>query len=351
MKPRIEDLLIGVRTAILDAVRAIDRGTVQIALVIDDDRRLVGTVTDGDMRRGLLRALGLTRRIAEIMRVNPATVTVEQGRPAAIKLMRERKFHQVPVVDGSGRVVGLELIDDLVAQRVNETWVVVMAGGLGKRLWPLTETTPKPMLTVGGRPLLETIVRNLTEQGFQKVFIAVNYQRHVIQQHFEDGARFGIEIQYLVETQRLGTAGALSLLPHRPEKPLLVMNGDLMTSIQFDRLLSFHEEHGADATMCVREHVMEIPFGVVSIDGEKVTAIEEKPQRSCLVNAGIYILNPGVLDYIPNDQSCDMPSVLEIIYRGGGNVCVFPLREYWLDVGRMDDLRRAELEVDSVLSK
>jgi dTDP-glucose pyrophosphorylase len=340
----IKDIVIPESATVLDAVKAIDRGGVQLALVVDADRRLKATVTDGDVRRGLLRGIGLDASVSKVMRLNPATVTVEQGRATALYLMRDRKFHQLPVVNELGQVVGLELIDDAIKKPVNETWVVLMAGGLGARLRPLTDSIPKPMIPVGGRPLLESIIRNLAEQGFRRIFISVNYQRQIIQDHFGDGTKFGAEIFYLVEPERLGTAGALSLLPTRPQKPLLVMNGDLITSVQFDHLLRFHEEQGAEATLCVRQHVTQVPFGVVSINGTKLTRIEEKPQQSCMVNAGIYILEPKTLDYIPRGRQCDMPTVFEAILAGGGNVCVFPIREYWLDIGQMHDLERAETD-------
>jgi len=343
-----EHLLIGEHTTVRDALLAIDRGAVQLALVVDEDRKLTATVTDGDIRRGLLRGVTLNQPVSEVMKRNPVSVDVSAGRAAAVKIMRERKLHHVPLVDADGRLAGLELIDDAIVQPANETWVVLMAGGLGTRLRPLTENTPKPMLKVGGRPLLESIILNLKAQGFEKFYISVNFQRHIIEDHFKDGSAFGVDIDYLIEKERRGTAGALALLPVRPAKPILVMNGDLLTAVHFSHVLQFHQEHAADATLCVRQHTTDIPFGVVKSKGARLIAIEEKPRQTMMVNAGIYLLGPEALDQVPADKPCDMPEVFQSIVDGGGNACVFNIQEYWLDIGRHDDLKRADTEFSGI---
>lgn len=344
----IENILITHEATVLDAVNAIDKGAFQLALVVDGEKRLMGSVTDGDVRRGLLKGINLDSPVSKVMRSNPVKLCKQDGRSEALKLMRERKIHQVPVVDDQGRVVGLEFIDEMIHQLKTDTWVVLMAGGTGVRLQPLTKTLPKPMLPIGGRPLLETIIRHLAEQGFYKVFISLNHQRQVIQDHFRDGSNFDVEIHYLVETKQLGTAGSLSLLPSRPDKPMIVMNGDLMTSVQFEPLLRFHAENKADATLCVHEHTTKIRFGVVNVDGIQLKGIEEKPDHSFLVNAGIYVLNPGTLDHIPQGSSYDMPTLFKTILKSGGNASVFPIREYWLDIGQVEDLERAGLEFNKI---
>jgi dTDP-glucose pyrophosphorylase len=351
MSERHEQVLIGPDATVLQAVETIDRGGMQIALVVDGERRLLGTVTDGDVRRALLRSVALTAPVGEVMRKDPTTASTRDGREGALRLMRELRIHQVPVVDDEGRVVGLEWIDELVGLESQDTWVVLMAGGLGVRLRPLTETIPKPMLPVGGRPLLESIIRNFADQGYRRFFISVNHRREVVQDHFGDGTALGVQIEYLVEDERLGTAGALSLLPERPTKPLVVMNGDLLTSVHLDNLLRFHADQGAEATMCAREYTTQVPYGVVRMDGSRLISVEEKPSQSCYVNAGIYALSPSVFDLIPSGRLFDMPDLFSAAMAQGRNASVFPLREYWMDIGHIDDLERARTEFDQVFGK
>lgn len=348
MKPQLEAVLIGPAASILDAIKAIDRGAMQIALVVDSERRLLATVTDGDVRRGLLRGTALEAPVTEVMRSNPAAVRSDEGRAGALRLMQRLSIHQVPLLDGEGRVVGLERIDDYVGVHGRENWIVLMAGGLGVRLRPLTETIPKPMLPVGGRPLLESIIRNIKDQGFQRFFISVNHRREVVQDHFGDGSSFGVRIEYLIENESLGTAGALSLLPERPPQPIIVMNADLLTSVGFDHLLQFHADQRAEATMCAREFVSQVPYGVISFDGPRLTEIEEKPTQRYFVNAGIYALSPSVFDLIAKNRPLDMPDLFSALLERKRSAAVFPIREYWMDIGRMDDLQRARDEFAAV---
>jgi NDP-sugar pyrophosphorylase family protein len=219
-----------------------------------------------------------------------------------------------------------------------------MAGGLGKRLGSLTQSCPKPLLKIGGTPILEIIVNRLAEQGFRKLFISVNYRGEMIEDHFGDGARWTADIQYLREPERLGTAGALSLLPERPPQPFVVMNGDLLTKLNLKHLLDFHREHRAKATMCVREYQFQVPFGVVQADEHRLLGIDEKPTHRFLVNAGIYALDPDVLDLVPKNQMFDMPHLFEKLVATGHETMAFPIREYWMDIGRMDDLEQAASE-------
>lgn len=330
-------------TSILDALKVIDSGTLQIALVVDAERRLVGTLTDGDVRRGLLRGITLDQPVHRVMNGHPITLEKGHGREAALELMRQRAIHQIPVVDDMGRLIGLEWLDDLVRPEQKDTCVVLMAGGLGTRLRPLTDRMPKPMLPVGGRPLLETTIRNIAAQGYSQFYLSVNYMAEVIQDHFGDGSAFNVKIDYLFEDKRLGTAGALSLLPNVPAGPVIVMNGDLLTSISFPKLMDFHREHGALATMCVRDYNFTVPYGVARVDGVKLLGLEEKPTQSFLINAGIYVLEPEVLSHIGGDF-LDMPELLKRISVNGDDVTVFPVREYWLDIGRVEDLERARGE-------
>lgn len=351
MKARLQDILIQPHATILDAVRAIDLGAVGIALVADEDRRLLATVTDGDIRRGLLRGLPLAACVTEVMRRDPTAVRQEEGQEAALRLMRRLTIHQVPIVDGEGRVVGIEWADRLVGIEAQDTPVVLMAGGLGVRLRPLTDQIPKPMLPVGGRPLLETIIRNFADQGFRRFYISVNHRREIVQNFFGDGSRHGVEIEYLIEDQPLGTAGALSLLPERPTTPILVMNGDLLTAERFETMLRFHAVNRAAATMAAREYSHQVPYGVIRTKGPQLLSIEEKPTESYFVNAGIYVISPGALDFLALGQRQDMPELFAQLISGGHKACVFALQEYWLDIGRTDDLERARAEYEAVFSR
>lgn len=345
MRPNAE-FVIPPEATLRQAVAAIDRGTRQIALVVDDAGRLVATVTDGDVRRGLLRGLGLDSPVAAVMNRTPITIHEEDGPEAARRLMRARRLHHVPIVDEGGRLVDLAWIDDISGITRRETRVVLMAGGLGHRLRPLTETVPKPMLPIGGRPILEHILRSFVDQGFVRFTISLNYLGEQVQDHFKDGEEFGAEIDYIEEKERLGTAGALSMLPERPDSPFIVMNGDLLTQIRFEALLRFHSEIDAVATLCARRFEMQVPYGVIDSEGSYLRGILEKPVHSHFVNAGIYVLSPMVLDELSLGQPLDMPDLFTRITDGGAKAGVFPLREYWLDIGRLEDLQRARAEFD-----
>lgn len=333
-------------TSILEAVKAIDGGGIQAGLVVDAAQHLLGVVTDGDVRRGLLKGIGLDQAVALVMNSKPATLPRAAGRDEALALMRKLSIRQVPLLDGDGRIAGLHHINEAgeVPHDPDPPWVVIMAGGRGTRLHPLTETTPKPMLPVGGQPLIETIIRSLVSQGLSRIYLSVNYMSDVFKTHFGDGSRLGADIRYIEETDRLGTAGALGLMKERPGRPFLVMNGDLLTQVDFRNLIAFHAEHKAQATMCVRDYSIQIPYGVVDLLGTQVTDIVEKPTRAFFVNAGIYVLDPGILSHIPEAQYLDMPDLLKRAMTAGGKVTSFPIHEYWLDIGKFDDLERAQAE-------
>jgi dTDP-glucose pyrophosphorylase len=331
-----------------DALAAIERGSLQIALVVDESGRLRGTVTDGDVRRGILRGVKLDDAVDQVMNANPRTVPPNMPRQAVLKVMADLGIHQLPVVDADGHVFGLERIDSLIEIPSVDTWVILMAGGLGTRLKPITETIPKPMIPVGGRPLIENIVNNFVAQGFRRFIFAVNYKAELFREHFGDGQRLGVTIEYLHERERRGTAGALALLHERPTSPILVMNGDLMTTVNFRQLLDFHREHAAAATMCVREYAFQIPYGVIEADRHRLTALVEKPLRTALVNAGIYALSPEAIDVIPAGRMYDMTDLFADLVAAGRNTVVFPVHEYWLDIGRIEDLERASSDYSKV---
>ena len=341
-------VLISKNTSIREAIKVIDEGALQIALVVDTDRRLLGTVTDGDVRRGILKGIGLEEPAARIMNPTPTVAQEQKSREEILELLRQKSLHQVPVLDPEGRLVDLEVIEELLRPQTRENLVVIMAGGLGRRLGDLTTDCPKPMLRVGGKPILETIIEKLLECGFQNFCLAVNYKAEMIEDYFGDGSKYGCSIDYLHEKQPLGTAGALSLLATRPTSPILVINGDVLTKADYNHLLSFHHEHNATATMCVREYDIQVPYGVVAVDGHRFVGIEEKPVHKFFINAGIYVLDPDALAMLESDEHCDMPSLLNRVVQKEQETAVFPVREYWLDLGQIEDFNRAKGEYDGV---
>jgi dTDP-glucose pyrophosphorylase/predicted transcriptional regulator len=342
----LSSAMISANTPLLDAVKAIDTGNIQAVLVVDEMGKLLGMATDGDVRRGLLRGATLQSLISEVMNTSPATLGEPASREQALAIMRRHSIRQVPVLASNGRMVGLHHIDlpGDATDDIDPPWVVIMAGGRGTRLHPLTETTPKPMLHVGGQPLLETIIRSLVDQGFKRIYLSVNYMAEAFKAHFGNGAFLGADIRYIEERDRMGTAGALGLLPDSPTQPILVMNGDLLTQVNFRNLLAFHAEHKAAATMCVRDYNVQIPYGVVDMNGPEVTAIAEKPTRTFFVNAGIYVIEPQLLSGIAKAEYLDMTTLLEKAMAEKKRVCSFPIHEYWLDIGKFDDLERAQAE-------
>jgi dTDP-glucose pyrophosphorylase len=340
------DVLLAASATLGQVLTRIEAAGYQIALVVGADDRLLGVVTDGDVRRAILQGLPLSSSVTTVM--NPTPVTTRQGSSSREQLatMRRHVVHQLPIVNDSNHVVGLVLIDDLIGATEKPNWAVVMAGGFGSRLRPLTERVPKPMLVVRGKPILEGILENLVTEGFRRFYISVNYRAEMITGHFGDGSSWGIEISYLRENTPLGTAGALSLLPRVPELPLLVMNGDLLTRAHVASLLEFHEARGALATMAVREYDLQVPYGVVHTSGERITAVEEKPVQRFVINAGIYVLSPQALAHIPGDTYFDMPTLFERLNGAGALTTAFPLRESWLDIGRVEDYVQANMQLE-----
>jgi dTDP-glucose pyrophosphorylase/predicted transcriptional regulator len=338
------DVVVDRTTAIREVMRRINESSSQLAMVVDDEGRLVGTVSDGDIRRGLLDGRSIDDAVQLVMNTNPTTVTVDDDRSSVLALMQARDIRHVPLVDAERRVVGLVLLAELLRAEPHENVVVIMAGGIGERLRPLTERVPKPMLHVGGRPILETILLQFRKQGFYNFVFSVNYKAEVIEERFGDGSRWGAQITYAREPKRLGTAGSLRLLPNRPSLPFIVMNGDILTRVDMHALLAFHEKSKSLATMCVREHEYQVPFGVVRTEGTEIVAFEEKPVARWPVNAGIYALDPSAIDLVPNDSFFDMPALFDAARARGDRTSAYTIREYWLDIGRPADFERANVE-------
>ena len=325
-----------------EVIAVIDRAGLQIALIVTPERQLLGTVTDGDVRRGLLRGLSLDAGVLEVMTRDPITVAPDLSFHDDGWLLHKRLARRIPIVGPEGRVVGLALPEsEIVPQQVANP-VVIMAGGLGTRLGALTQDAPKPLLKVGTKPILETILEGFLAQGFEKFFISVNYKAQMIEDYFGDGSSWGAEIHYLRENERLGTAGALSLLDP-PKVPVFVMNGDLLTKVNFRQMLEFHRTHRQQASVAVRQYSVRVPFGVVELERNNLTHIVEKPEYNYFVNAGIYLLNPECLPLIPYSQPFDMPDLLSAVLAQNWRIGSFPVHEYWLDVGRLDDFEAANL--------
>jgi dTDP-glucose pyrophosphorylase len=343
-----KDILVSRETPIIEALEIIDAGARQIAIVVNDDLQIIGTITDGDIRRGLLKGYSLQDPVHTIMNPYPTVASIYDTKDNILQLMKIRQLRAIPIVDEDGRIVQVETMDDLLLPEKRDNWVVLMAGGLGSRLRPLTSECPKPLLKVGNKPLLETILLNFIDQGFHKFFISVNYKAEMIRDYFGYGERWGVNIQYLHEKESLGTAGALSLLPEKPTSPLFVMNGDLLTKVNFNQMLDFHNKYKAQATMGVREYDHQVPYGVVKLEKHRLLGIEEKPIQSFFVNAGIYVLNPEAIDYIPKNQFFDMPSLFDNLVKEQQETIAFPIREYWLDIGRLADFERANMEYAEV---
>jgi len=332
-------------------MECIDRSGKGIALVLDEERRLIATVTDGDIRRAILAGMDLNLKISELVarraqphNSRPVTADVGTSSDVLLHTMNEKGLRHVPLVDEDERVVSVVLLSDLAKEYELPLRAMVMAGGLGTRLRPLTEDLPKPMLPLGSRPLLELIVEQLREAGIRKVNVATHYKGDVISDHFKDGQDFGVDIRYVKEDQPLGTAGALSLLEESDE-PLLVINGDILTRVDFRAMLNFHREHGADLTVAVRLYEFNVPYGVVLTDGVAVKGISEKPIVRQFINAGIYLLSPPVRRLVPNGQPYDIPDLIQLLLSQGGSVVSFPIREYWLDIGKADHYDQAQSDV------
>lgn len=323
-----------------EALAQIERCESKIVLVVDAEQKLLGTITDGDVRRGILRGLSLSDPAEKVMFRSPRFFRVGYQRDDVLAFMRRNCLLQVPILDNQNRVV--DLVSALVTWRqdIRPNWVVLMAGGRGQRLLPLTTNTPKPMLPVGGRPLLETIVHHFIKQSFHRFYISVNYLAEQVKDHFGDGSQLGVEIRYLEESHPMGTAGALSLLPEVPEHPIIVTNGDILTEAKFHEIVDTHNRWGGAASMVVREHEFTVPYGVVMMEGNKVTGLIEKPAHKLSVNAGIYILSPEVLPRDPS-QHLDMTDLLSRLVEEGKNVNAITLNDFWLDIGRVEDFKRA----------
>lgn len=334
--------LIGVDLTIRDVIHNLDSTALQIAVVTSPDRRLIGTITDGDIRRGLLRGLDLSSSIATIIHRNPLVVPPELSNEDVFQIMNANGIRQIPVIDKSRTVVGLHTIKNIFASAHRNNIMVIMAGGRGVRLSPHTDNCPKPLLPIAGKPMLEHIIVRAKLSGFCRFIISLHYLGDMIKDYFGDGSRLGVSISYVEEVMPMGTAGALSLLSESLTCPFIVTNGDVLTDIDYGKLLDFHMSSDAQATMAVREHEWQNPFGVVHADGIDIVSFEEKPIVKSRINAGVYALNPAVLQLLPKNDYCDMPTLFSLVKDVGQRAIVYPMHEPWLDIGRPNDFEHAQ---------
>jgi dTDP-glucose pyrophosphorylase len=337
-----KNTLVSPEHTVKQTIEVIAKDSLQVALVVNSGMKLLGMVTDGDFRRGVLKGIELEDPVTKIMSQSPTTASCHEKLGTLRHLMQKKKIRHLPLINDTEEVTGLLTLMNFLENNEKGNYIVIMAGGLGTRLGELTKNAPKPLLQVGNKPILETLIENFVEHGFKNIFLSVNYLGEKIKDHFGGGKAWGANIQYLQESQRLGTAGSLSLLNEVSEQmPLIVMNGDILTKVNFSQLLDFHHEHEADATMCVREYDFQVPYGVVDLNREIITNIEEKPVQSFFVNAGIYVLSPCAAQLVPKDRYFDMTDLFNLLLQHSKSVIAFPLREYWIDIGRSEDFVKA----------
>ena len=340
-KPDLAQLTVPAGASILEALRAIEGGGEAITFVVDAGDRVIGTLTDGDIRRAILRGASLEDRVLpQVMRRDFTSVTPQDGRSDVLDLMRARQLERIPVLEADGRLVGLHTMRQMVSRTERANRAVILAGGRGTRLHPITEQLPKPMVRVAGRPILERLILHLVSCGLRHFSVSINYLGHLIEQHFGDGSRLGCEIEYLRETVPLGTGGPLSLLPS-PALPVLVLNGDLITQADVGDLLDFHEGGGYVATLGVRPYTVEVPFGVAEVEGDRLLSLREKPTERSLINAGMYVLSPKAVAMVPSGKEYPITALFDALLAEGEPVGAHLLEAEWLDVGRHDELRRA----------
>ena len=330
------------------ALKILDDVSLRVLLVVDCDGALLGIVCDGDIRRGLIAGVSLEAPIAEVMNSQPITAGLDTPKSELIDTMSKRDLLAIPLLE-KGKLAGLQTLTHVLLKPHFDNPVFLMAGGGGTRLRPLTNDCPKPLLHVGNRPLLERTLNNFIGAGFNNFYISTHYIPEMIKDYFGNGEKWGVNIRYVHEKSPLGTAGALGLLPHDlPELPIIMMNGDVLTNIDFAQLLEFHLGKNADATLCVREIEYQIPYGVIQADNGRITNMEEKPKYQHHINAGIYVLNHGVAKSVARNQHIDMPTLLENHISSGAQVDIFPIQEYWLDIGSMADFSRAQIDIESL---
>ena len=337
-------VLLAVTDSLRHAIEVIDKQSLQVAVVVDAEGRLEGMITDGDIRRAILRGVGLDEPVSGVMNAHPRSAPAGASPEELRALMASRSIKHIPLLDPQGRVVGLHRVDDFLPMPTpKDNPVIILAGGLGTRLRPLTENTPKPLLKVGGKPLLELILDHLRSYGFHRIYIAVNYLAAYIEEYLGDGKNHGVTITYLHEPDPLGTAGPISMLPEPLNLPCIVVNGDLLTNVNFEHMLRFHNRGGHHLTVGVKEYPLQIPYGVVETEGERIVDFREKPSETRLINAGVYVLSPEVVRLVPPETNYNMDQLIKTsISENAYSAGAFLIHDYWLDIGSVDDYQKAQ---------
>jgi dTDP-glucose pyrophosphorylase len=324
-----------------EGIRRLDQGGHGVLFIIDGKMKLLGLITDGDIRRAILKGVQLNDSVEQVMNRNFFSVQSPIKKSECAKILRERSRRHLPILDADGNLVDVYILDDSQAETDN-TPIVLMVGGQGSRMGELTKHTPKPMLPLGGRPILEHIVRRCRDQGFHSFYLCTNHQSEIIQNHFQDGSSLGVQIQYTLETKVLGTGGALSLLKNKIDQPFIVMNGDVLTNVNLRRLLDFHSQFEGSLTLAAKDYSVEVPYGVIEVDGDEVKSLAEKPRYRYFTNAGIYVLDASTLQHIPDSTFFNMTDLVDKFIAEKKRVGVFPLHEGWIDIGRPEDYFNTE---------
>jgi len=347
----LEFLFISSDHSIRAAMACVDRGGCGIALVVDQERHLLGTITDGDVRRAVLAGTDLELPVSVLLNrkistqyPKPVTAQLGASRETFLELLHQNILRQLPILDDEGRVVDIVMLDDLIPTQDLPMQAVIMAGGMGTRLRPLTEDLPKPMLPVGGKPLMELMIEQLRQVGIRRVNVTTHYKPEKISDHFGDGSSFGVELNYVNEEKPLGTGGALGLMD-TPTETMLVINGDVLTQVNFRAMLAYHQEHRAVMTIAVKQYDIKVPYGVIECSGSRVCNLKEKPQMHFLVNAGVYLLEPKVYEFIPNGKHFNMTDLIQRLLDSDHIVASFPIIEYWLDIGQFADYEQAQNDI------
>lgn len=340
-------ILLHQSSTIRDAMRSLDKGSLRICLLVNENNQLLGTVTDGDIRRALLRDANMDDAVSLVMNTNPITTEQDSSREQRLQLMNQHDLTAIPIVDAANKVVGLETLHQAMAPQKHDNPVFIMAGGFGTRLHPLTDHCPKPMLRVGDKPMLEHLINQFVKQGFHHFYISTHFMPELIHKHFGDGSNWGVSITYIHEQNPLGTGGALGLLPKNlPKLPLIMMNGDVLTQVDFTKLLEHHLSQKFDATMCVREDEHRIPFGVIETEQQLITNMVEKPTYRYKINTGIYVLNPEIIAKVEANHRIDLPTLLEQNRLAGKRIGTYTSYDYWLDIGQMKDYQKAQQDIE-----
>ena len=340
-----ERILVSPECIVKEALKKIDLYGSKFVVIVDEKNVLIGTLTDGDIRRGLISEKTIYDSVKLFMNTQPITASIKDSQNAIINLMRNERILQIPIIDEHRKVVGIKLMDEFIHHEKKDNWVLIMAGGLGSRLGELTRNTPKPMLWVAKKPILEIIIENFVNQGFRNFYISVNYLAHVIEDYFGCGEKFGVHIEYLRERDRLGTAGSLSLIPPgNLTAPIIVTNGDLISDAVFSDILDFHNEGGFAATIGLTEYMHQVPYGVVSVNDSVVTGIHEKPTSMYPVSAGINVISPGMLSLVPQNNYFDMPDFFQKLLSEGKKIGAYRINGYWRDIGLVGDYHLAQIE-------